>query len=344
MRDILERCIRLDTLARDSYREMARACDDVAIAAELDGLADDREEHVDWWTRILTAWDEGLIPDIANEHDLASELELIERSVAEVLPASFDSCTCDEMLETAARVEYLLLNPFFGELAELMGPGSHSDRWSAYSRHIRRLMNAIDRFHAPDATARFYSRMLARASRDVERFITLSMRDELTGLYNRRGVLSHLEQWLAWAARYGRPLSIVLIDVDDFQRINDRFGHRQGDEALAAIAGIVRAAARSSDIVGRFGGDEFLVVAPETGGPELVRLMQRLREHLHRSPLALSGTPVPVSASIGGAWVGGGTSIEPETLLAAADRSLYEAKESGRDRCGEPRQAFAALV
>lgn len=341
MREILERCVELDRIAHETYKDMSGTCEHEGLSAVFSQLAKEELHHVDWWTDLLAAWESGLVPDIADEHELLDELDDVKRSVTEMIPSGTDSLDCDQMLDLAARLEFFMLNPIFGELADVMGPGSHVDRREAYSRHVTRLAEAIQEFHSSRGTATFLAGMLVRANRDLQRFVALSVRDQLTDLYNRRGVLGHLSQWLAWSARYIRPVSVVLIDVDRFKNVNDTHGHLVGDEVLRVVADSLRRGARGSDIIGRFGGDEFLLLAPETGGPELTQLMDRLLARVREAPPEVSGRPVTISVSIGGAWVCGGANVEPETVIAAADRSLYEAKESGRDRHGEPRQAFA---
>lgn len=343
MRDILERCVELDRAAYEAYRGIARECEDSELADVFGKLATEKLHHVDWWTDLLAAWESGLVPDIADRHALAAELNQVAGYIDEVLPDRFDSLDADQMLDLAAKIEFYMLSPVFGELADVMGPGSHLDRRRSDTQHINRLAEAINRYHSVADRAAFLAHMLIRCHRDQQRFVALSVNDQLTGLHNRRGVLGHLKQWLAWSARYIRPVSVVLVDVDRFKEINDTVGNSVGDEVLRRVADALRSAARNSDIVGRFGGDEFLVLAPETGGPELIQLMGRLVERVRETSMSIDGQNPHVTVSVGGAWVGGGASVESETIIAAADRSLYDAKEAGRDQAAQPRQAFAPV-
>lgn len=344
MREILERCVELDRIAYETYRGLGTVCANSSLGEVFSKLSREELEHVDWWTDLLAAWESGLVPDIADEHQLLEELDQVKRFVDETVPERFEEMTTDDMLDVAARLEFYMLNPLFGELAAVMGPGSSIDRQEAYSRHVMRLVTAIQEHHTDQGPAAFLARMLLRSYKDQQRYIELSIRDQLTGLHNRRGVLGHLDQWLSWSARYVRPLSIVLVDVDHFKEVNDEYGHVVGDEVLRLVAEALRKSARNSDIVGRFGGDEFMLLAPEASGPELTIFMERLLERVRSIPQPVMGHDVPVTVSIGGAWLGGGASVEAVTAIAAADRSLYDAKESGRDRVGPARQAFAPAV
>lgn len=342
MREVLELCVTLDRIAADTYRDMAVACPDAELATVLENLSKEERQHVEWWWSLLDAWGAGLLPDIAFEHELLDKLNSVRDETAAAIPPSLDSMTVDEMLDVAARLEFYMLDPVFGELLELLEPGSHVEHREAYNRHVNRLIGAIEKHHSQEGLSSFLARLLARALRDQQRYAALSVRDQLTGLYNRRGLLSHLSHWLSWSARYDRPLAVVLVDVDRFKSVNDTYGHVTGDDALRAIADALRKGVRTSDMVGRFGGDEFLVLAPETSEPELVALMERLLECVRGAVVDADGEPVRLSVSVGGAWTSGERETSPETLVSAADRSLYSAKSAGRDCAGPPETAQPA--
>ena len=180
---------------------------------------------------------------------------------------------------------------------------------------------------------------MARALRDQQRLGKLATQDPLTELYNRRGFYGYLRQWTSYATRYGHPLSVLLIDIDRFKTINDTFGHPAGDDALKTVAEALRRAVRTSDIVGRYGGDEFAILAPETDRGELVQLMERVLTAIRETQVDFNETRAQLTVSVGGAYVSDGIPVRPEQLLAAADQALYDAKGSGRDRAAEPRNA-----
>lgn len=334
MRQILELCIELDRMACEAYATLARTCEDPELSSAFEGMACEESGHVDWWGELLVAWEAGLVPDIADEHHLIGRLRQIHDELAAALPADCRGLSTDDALDLAARFEFYMLDPLFGELIDLMQPGSKDQVFEAYSRHVMQLIDLIERRYTRPGSARFLAGVLRGAYLDQQRLAALAVRDQLTGLYNRRGLLGHLKQWLAWSWRYGRPVGIVLLDVDHFKRVNDSYGHPAGDEALVRVARALESTLRASDMVGRFGGDEFLILAPETDGAELEALMARAIGAVHASPLEIGDTLVSLSVSAGGAWTAGGVRVLPETLVAQADSSLHEAKESGRNRAG----------
>lgn len=339
MREILELCVDLDARAEKIYRELSSSCPDAEVATVFAQMAREEHQHVEWWQELLAAWKDGLLPDIADEHGMLERLGEIEEELGAATPMDCRDLSTDEMLSIAAHLEFYMLDPVFGELIDLMQPGSTVEHREAYSRHVLRLVEAIETHHGGGDLAAFLARVLRRAYRDQQRLAALATRDQLTGLYNRRGLFSHLSQWLSWSQRYARPIGLVLVDIDRFKEINDVYGHVAGDEALEQVARILETATRSSDIVGRFGGDEFLVLAPEITEPELAQLLDRIVSMVRGTPLTAGNDAVLITVSSGGAWVPGGIPVACEAAVAAADRSLYAAKAAGRDRAGEPQLA-----
>ncbi len=155
--------------------------------------------------------------------------------------------------------------------------------------------------------------------------------DNLTGLCNRRFFLPLLEDEHNRARRYHREYSLALLDLDHFKRINDKHGHQVGDQALQAVAGILRQGTREVDVLVRLGGDEFCILLPETGHPGAILAMDRLRLRFAQEGLAVDGKRIPATISIGLASLAPDDETS-EQLMARADRLLYQAKRAGRNR------------
>ena len=164
--------------------------------------------------------------------------------------------------------------------------------------------------------------------------------DYLTGIYNRRHFMERAEQELSRAHRYAKPLSMLMLDIDHFKLINDRYGHKVGDTVLKAVADLSQATFRDVDIVGRLGGEEFAALLPETDQPAALEAAERLRATIANARIPLPGAP-PVSFSVS---IGVSSMDSPEdnidALLQRADKALYKAKDSGRNRvCGRDGKA-----
>ncbi len=169
----------------------------------------------------------------------------------------------------------------------------------------------------------------ARLEEANEKLEALAGTDELTGLINRRGFEEHLSRELDRAARRKTPLSLLLLDVDRFKSYNDDFGHLAGDEVLHRLALLLRSQARGSDIVARFGGEEFAVILPDTPGEGALVLAERFRETIEAAPWPGRG----VTASFGiSTWNPALSPRDGRALLNDADRALYRSKANGRNR------------
>lgn len=164
-----------------------------------------------------------------------------------------------------------------------------------------------------------------------EEIYQLATADPLTDLYNRRQFVELLEKELARAANHNRPLVLLIVDIDHFKSINDRFGHPTGDAVLKKVALALRGLAREEFITARIGGEEFAVVLPEHALEQAVGFAEGLREGIAGLALAMPGGPEQVTVSIGAAaWAGGMNGSSD--LMEAADAELYRAKQGGRNR------------
>lgn len=160
----------------------------------------------------------------------------------------------------------------------------------------------------------------------------LAQTDFLTNLANRRHFLALAEQELSRTARYGGPLSVLMIDLDHFKNINDTYGHKTGDVVLQRMAEVTRDTLRDVDVVGRLGGEEFAVVLPQTDRERALEVAERLRQTIADAVVPLEqGLPLRFTVSIGVTTLAG-TSTNIDTLLSQADEALYQAKNAGRNR------------
>ncbi len=161
-------------------------------------------------------------------------------------------------------------------------------------------------------------------------------RDDLTGLLNRGAVLNLLEREIARCRRDARPLSVALGDLDQFKSINDSFGHLAGDAVLKAVAGRMTEALRAYDGVGRFGGEEFLVVIPHAEAAEALVVAERVRVAIGGEPIEIdNGKVVSVTVTFGVACLSPAALASTDALIRAADQALYAGKAAGRDRVAE---------
>ena len=160
-----------------------------------------------------------------------------------------------------------------------------------------------------------------------EKIKRLSEEDYLTKLYNRRKVHEIIETEIVRSRRYNSPFAVLLLDIDDFKKINDTFGHNAGDKVLVKFSSIIGQTIRESDISGRWGGEEFLVICPETTIDGAISLAEKLRENIDNNKLKIADN---ITASIGVAGIQHGDNVK--SLIHRADKALYSAKKSGKNR------------
>jgi diguanylate cyclase (GGDEF)-like protein len=165
-----------------------------------------------------------------------------------------------------------------------------------------------------------------------EEIYRLTIIDALTDTHNKRYLLEFLDRELARSSRYGRPLALVMFDLDLFRAINEDLGHLGGDFTLRELAARVKGCIRKEELFARYGGEEFVVVLPETTREGAVTLSERLRRLVATQPFQFEGKSYNVTISLGVAITSGNETLTPRELIQQADEKLYQAKREGRNR------------
>jgi two-component system cell cycle response regulator len=300
-------------------------------------VVDDHEDNVELVCQTL----EDYACETLRAHDghAAIDLAIRERPdlvILDIMMPGLDGIATCRLLMADARtrdipVIFLSARGEAADLREGLEAGAHD--------YVRKP------FHADELVARVQSALrfkrkqdeLVAARRELEAKNTelarLAVMDGLTELYNHTHLLKQLEGEFLRASRYGKRLSFLMMDIDYFKRVNDRFGHRTGDRMLREMAAIFRAQLRSIDVVGRYGGEEFAVILPETDHEGALAIAERLRQAVETHPFELGeeGEPLRVTISIGVATFPGPRVKRAEDLVETADRRLYQAKAGGRN-------------
>jgi diguanylate cyclase (GGDEF)-like protein len=219
----------------------------------------------------------------------------------------------DQLMHGAKRVAS-------GELAVDL-PGTGNDEvgqlTATFNHMVWRLRESRRQLDATNETLR-------RQNAELER---LSLTDGLTGLANHRLLMQRLGEEASRFHRHARPFSVLVVDVDNFKKYNDRFGHPAGDDVLKHVASFLRSVTRQIDCVARHGSDEFCVLLPEATPQDVARLADRIRQRLKSAPFP--GEPITLSLGAASLPADG---VTPDGVLGAADDALYQAKREGRDR------------
>ena len=262
----------------------------------------------------------GTVQDaLARLHDGAHNVALVDIALAGSAFTLLDALKTDPDL---ARVAVVLLSDDLGEGAVL----SALDRGATDC--LRKPVEPIEAIVRARAAMRIVA-LQDRLREGNERLTELAATDDLTGLLARRFLEAHLRGLVAAAGRHGRPLSVVMLDVDNFKEINDLHGHPVGDYVLRTVVDRMQSRLREEDLLGRWGGDELILVLPDVGLDGALTAAEGLRETIAETEISVDGRRASVTVSAGAAAWDGDSPLE---LVERADAALYAAKAAGRNR------------
>ena len=260
------------------------------------------------------------VNEIAAKRLSTDDADIMRKNLFDILPPTFaqqKKTRIDQVLESGDPLQF---EDDFGGTIFLNSVYPVFDRQG----NIQNLA-----YFSRDITAQ---RQLEQDLRESEkRYKKLSITDGLTNLYNSRQFYSSLQLEINRALRYQRPLALLMVDIDDFKRINDSYGHLAGDRVLAKTGEVIRSALREADTGYRYGGEEFAVILPETDGPGAVQLAERIRKELAAMPILLKAKANDhISASIGISELQAKENLTE--FLKRADENLYAAKKEGKNQ------------
>jgi len=248
----------------------------------------------------------------------------------QLLQGVYDVCLLDHHLGAGTGLELLREIVAQGCRTPVLLPTGQGDRDTDLAAMRS---GAADYLVKGELTAPILERAIRYArerQRLLEQIRTLSLVDELTGLYNRRGFFTMAEPQVKLTRRARRRLLLLFADLDGMKQINDRYGHKAGDEALAATAALLRQTFRGTDVIARFGGDEFVVLAPGADANVAAMLLDRLHASVaaHNAAQTCDEVALPIALSAGFVCVDPGDGRTLDAWLAEADAAMYEQKEA----------------
>lgn len=329
--EIIRICRRIDEGAEKIYATLARSADSDVMTNFWTTMSKEEAEHVEFWKRAEdVAKMEGL-PEIFDRPDtVQSELEAAWKKTRELIKRSQGEFSTPDSFIIAYRMEFYLLHPAFEMLFHLLGPTGESDNpEDDYEDHIA---SFIDMFHSQGAVTpelELLGEALQRMWRENRSLAAQASNDDLTSLLNRRVFFTIAVQFAYLAQRTGAAMGVLMIDVDHFKSVNDDLGHLVGDKVLRSLAATLKGKLRRSDVIGRYGGEEFVVLLPAVKDGNTAHVAETLRSAVEGSKQG--GVDVTISIGYAEAKVEGEASEALNSLVHKADTALYLAKKEGRN-------------
>ena len=301
---------------------------------------DDRAAH---WFKVMSDKLNSIVEGLINEFDdkiyneslaLKTEGYLIVFSLSLFLLAAifFALVLNYSIISPVRKLTYALNDMSAGQNNIHFEPMANKDEIGSMQLAFEKLRRKLLQADVYKATVSQQQKEIKYRKSQQDYFQQLALTDALTGAVNRHHFNEVLDQEIANVNNHGRPLSIMLLDIDHFKMVNDSYGHGAGDEVLVLFYQTCFEAVRSSDVVARIGGEEFVIIMPNTELANAQKFAERLRKKISQLEINIAGKQISVTVSIGVSQWQNDYFINAESFVAHADKSLYQAKNSGRNK------------
>jgi diguanylate cyclase (GGDEF)-like protein len=333
MKEIIMKCLEIDVMAVKVYEKFSGLALSAPLKKFFTTLQQDETQHVAYWKELLKLAQAGVILEVFEDSEkLLYDLTEVANTVNLVQKDSLESAVSDinDLLLRVIRMEYVLLHPSFVILFQFANvlPDQRTME-EEYTEHIDHICGALNTHSSENALFSLFSELLRRVWQETKRLVNLNQSDVLSGVLNRRGFFDHIRPLTFLAHRKGYVVAIMLLDIDNFKQVNDHYGHQAGDKVVQLVAQFIKKSVRNSDIVARYGGDEFIAFFIDVQKESLVGMAEKIRAGIEKQ----SKTLVPTTVSMGIAYekVQDEPNLAIEQLTKEADAALYKAKQGGRN-------------
>lgn len=328
---ILGLCEAIDSKAAVIYHYFSDNEKDPAMKDFWYVMSEEEKGHLRNWRALSDLAHKGDIRQLFdNPQELEEELRAVLPKLDLYLEKSKDSLSLGQLFTIGCALELFMLHRSFVALFYFMQSISpETDQIEGYEAHLTRFINQLDKCGCI-VELDILVLSIKRLWKDNKALIITTNEDPLTGVFNRRGFSQTAIPLAYMSNREKKNVAVMMIDADKFKAINDKYGHKTGDEVLRFISQTIKNSVRHSDIVGRYGGEEFLVFLPEVDKEGLFEVAEKVRREIERD----NKMPFPVTVSIGFSYkvLNGDIEKEFDELIGEADDNLYKAKETGRNR------------
>lgn len=331
MTKIVDRCLSLEEAAIQVYRELASCCVIPELKRFWNEMSQAESTHVRFWRKLKDIAHESSLPQIFDDPE-AIHRELAETwaKVQALLVQCKGTSLAQDAFVVACRLEFFLLHPsfstFFHNARAIVGDESIA---VVYEAHLNLLVEMLAQYGPQTPEMDIIKESLQRLWKGNRTLAEQAFSDSLTGLLNRRGFLRIAEHLIYLARRRSEGTGLFMIDIDNFKKINERYGHEKGDQALVHLGKAIKSSVRASDLVCRYGGEEFVVFLFGTDFQGSQVVGEKVRGAVER---LLFRVPLTVSVGVATSAARPESALDIQDLIRRADHSMYIAKQTGKNR------------
>jgi diguanylate cyclase (GGDEF)-like protein len=330
--EIIRLCLKIDQMAGELYHRFSLSSKQEDLRQFWHRMSQEEDMHVKFWSRTIAIAENWALPKIFDHPEkVIDEFTAIIPKAEDILKKSQKQDCIASAFLAAYRLEFYLLHPavaiLFHLLRDSVGLPNPEDEYEA---HINGFIEALAKYGEITPELELLGETLKRLWGENRSLAKQAARDSLTGILNRRGFFAIASHLAYLSQRQQGNVSAAMLDIDHFKHINDTHGHHVGDQVLVTIAQIIETEIRHADLAGRFGGEEFIIMMPDTDLNAAVRVTERIRKAVAEAKP--DNVEVSLSAGIAAGKISANVINDLQQLIKQADDNLYRAKEAGRNR------------
>lgn len=330
--DIVKLCLVLDQTSSDVYARLSSLVEIEELKRFWKEMSDEEMAHVAFWERLVEMAENRMLPQVFdNPEETKSELEEICSKVNMLWKKFEHRASISDSFLLAYRMEFYLLHPAIETLFHYMkGVETETNPGDTYESHIAKFIDTFRKYGEVTTELELLGETLQSLWKKNRELARKSSFDGLTEIFNRRGFFDTIKP-LSYLSRRNRyPVGIMMTDIDDFKKVNDTYGHQKGDDILRGVAQVLKSNVRGSDIVGRYGGEEFIVFFYDVDKDIMYQIADTIRKKIEKD--TRDDIPVTVSIGISQGLLRSDVEDSIMTLIGMADACLYRAKGEGKNR------------
>lgn len=329
MTSVFEKCLELDVVACRLYSSFITKFENEGDVSDFwKNMYLEETGHVKYWTKLLELSKKGYFDKIfENEVQMLDEVQEIVDSVN--LLAKTEISTLSNALIVAIKLEFLAVNTIFEQFFQYVNLFPTELKNVNYDAHIDGFLKGFNKYIKGHSEYEILGRALEKLMKQNKQLVHSSKSDLLSGVLNRRGFYETLTPVAHMNHRQKTEVAVMMIDIDDFKKVNDIHGHQKGDEVISFLGKSIGEFVRRSDIVGRYGGEEFIVFFSDVEKESLLMLAEKLRSYIESSDV--SGIDFTVSIGVSHGFFDSDPLAEFDKMVGVADSSLYKAKSLGKN-------------